>query len=80
MSGQARKGRGLARLGHGPRGALRLPVALRRPPFSPRARSRAAARSGAASRWSGHADPPDIIYGKAEGMINKGNYGEAAKE
>jgi outer membrane protein assembly factor BamD (BamD/ComL family) len=25
-------------------------------------------------------DPPDIIYGKAEAMISKGSYGEAAKE
>jgi outer membrane protein assembly factor BamD len=25
-------------------------------------------------------DPPDVIYGKADRMINKGDYAEAAKE
>ena len=48
--------------------------------FFPQARS-----SGCGSFWGKtqaveNNDPPDIIYGKAEGLINKGDYGEAAKE
>ena len=79
MSGQARKGRGLARLGHGPRGALRLAAALLGLVLS------AGALAGCGSFWGKkqaveNNDPPDIIYGKAEGLINKGDYGEAAKE
>ena len=79
MSGQARKGRGLARLGHGPRGAFRLPAALLGLVLS------AGALAGCGSFWGKtqaveNNDPPDIIYGKAEGLINKGDYGEAAKE
>ena len=79
MSGQARKGRGLARLGHGPRGALRLAAAFLGLVLS------AGALAGCGSFWGKtqaveNNDPPDIIYGKAEGLINKGDYGEAAKE
>ena len=79
MSGQARKGRGLARLGHGPRGAFRLPAALLGLVLS------AGALAGCGSFWGKkqaveNNDPPDVIYGKAEGLINKGDYGEAAKE
>ena len=80
MSGQARKGRALARLVHEGRVA---PFGWRQhcsASFLPQARS-----SGCGSFWGKTQavednDPPDIIYGKAEGLINKGDYGEAAKE
>jgi outer membrane protein assembly factor BamD len=45
----------------------------------------ASALSGCGSFWGSKPvvednDPPDVIYGKAEAMINKGAYGDAAKE
>jgi outer membrane protein assembly factor BamD len=77
MSGQARKGRGLAP--RGPRGAFGLQVALVALVLA------SSTLAGCGSLWGSkpvveNTDPPDIIYGKAEGMINKGDYGAAAKE
>ncbi len=45
----------------------------------------ASALSGCGSLWGKKEivednDPPDVIYGKAEALINKGAYGDAAKE
>jgi len=77
MSGQAQKGRGLAP--HGPRGAFGLPAAFVALVLA------SSTLAGCGSLWGSkpvveNTDPPDIIYGKAEGMINKGDYGAAAKE
>ncbi len=52
--------------------------------LEPRACRRRAVRLwlslGQVSRPIENNDPPDVIYGKAEGLINKGAYGDAAKE
>jgi outer membrane protein assembly factor BamD len=78
MSGQAEVRRVLTPLA--PKAlALRLPVALLAVMLA------AGALTGCGSLWGKKEvvednDPPDVIYGKAEAMINKGAYGDAAKE
>ena len=61
------------------RGRLRLPAALLGLVLA------ASVLSGCGSFWGKkevveNNDPPDVIYGKAEVLINKGAYGDAAKE
>ncbi len=78
MSGQAGKGRAPTPFVRKAR-ALRLPAALLGVVLA------ASALSGCGSFWGKKQvvednDPPDVIYGKAEVLINKGAYGDAAKE
>jgi outer membrane protein assembly factor BamD len=59
--------------------SLRLPAALLSLIFA------ACTLAGCSSLWGKKEipednDPPDVIYGKAEAMINKGSYADAAKE
>jgi outer membrane protein assembly factor BamD len=78
MSGQARKGRAPTPFAR-KAGILRLPAALLSVALA------ASMLSGCGSFWGKKEvaednDPPDVIYGKAEVLINKGAYGDAAKE
>jgi outer membrane protein assembly factor BamD len=77
MSGQG--GKGLAPAPAAGK-ALRLPVALFGVLLAANALSGCGSFFGGKKEIPEDTDPPDVIYGKAEVLINKGAYADAAKE
>lgn len=77
MSGQGGKGLAPARAAGK---ALRLPVALFGVLLAANALSGCGSFFGGKKEIPEDTDPPDVIYGKAEVLINKGAYADAAKE
>ncbi len=59
---------------------LGLPVALLAMALAANALSGCGSFWGSKKEIAEDNDPPDVIYGKAEAMINKGSYADAAKE
>lgn len=60
--------------------ALRLPVALLGVLLAANTLSGCGSFFGGKKEIPEDTDPPDVIYGKAEVLINKGAYADAAKE